>query len=199
MKRNLLTLSLLIVLAVGTAYAADNAVAAVDIAEVSEVLKLVDGLYVVGAVECPHTVVSTAGETIILNEEVGTWGVHNHIVVDENTIMLQGQTGNDRVVALYPRNGKASVIIRAHKESEAKTVGHLDVIGMIGKTLVLYMEFDAGYPAFPYHHGALVRISGDWESLGVDLPDETPSADLNRDGKVDSTDLLLLQAQWNPK
>jgi hypothetical protein len=43
----------------------------------------------------------------------------------------------------------------------------------------------------------VVRITGDWKGLGLDIPDGRPSADLNQDGKVDAKDLFLFQRQWN--
>lgn len=203
MTCRLLTLSLLIVVAGGTSYAADNAVAPVDIADVSAVIvSIADGLYIESAFVFPTatttTITSTSGETITLHQPFSEWANDNFLVANEETMILHGNTENHRIIALYPPERGATIILRTIKNTPPLLVWNLNVVGTQGESLLLYLRFAVdGTEAGMIE--AIVRIFGDWESLGVDLSDNTPSADLNRDGKVDSLDLLLLQAQWDPK
>ena len=194
MKRNLLTLSLLIVLTVETSYAADNAVASVDIAEVSALLEIADGLYILDATVYGDGTgigqLSTSGVTISTYNSAAV--MDSVLVVDKDTVMVSGREGEGLVVALLHGAGGVDIIIRR----KPVTAGSTYHIGIADRVLFLWLVYHDGAST---EKSVIVRISGNWEAYGLDLPDDTPSADLNRDGKVDSLDLLLLQAQWNPK
>ena len=212
MKHRPLILSLLIVLIDGTAYAADNAVASVDIAEVSERIELTDGLYIVDATEYPTdtrlVIDSSTGEWITLAQPFSDPTHFGTQLIDVDTFLGYnvnefpvGSTKWHRVF-LYSMKKGATHLIRtpiATSERLPSEASQMHPVGFYGRSLVIYLHYYTQPSPSPDNKTVLVTISGDWESLGVDLPDETPSADLNRDGKVDSTDLLILQSQWDPK
>ena len=213
MTRRLLTLSLLIVLTVGTVYAADNAVAAVDIAEVSERIELADGFYIVDATEQPlnraFVIDSSTGEMVWFLQPFSDPSYFGTQLIDVDTFL--GYTLSEFPVGsnikwhrvyIYSMKKGATHLIRTPKttgEHLPNEASQMHPVGFYGRSLVIYLNYYTQPSPSPDYKTILVTITGDWESLGVDLPDETPSADLNRDGKVDSTDLLILQSQWDPK
>jgi len=154
------------------------------------VLEIADGLYILDAYEYDQYYLydKKTGDRLSWSFPGGDRTITKDIFV--------GLAGTD--LFLHEIGGDTQIIARADGGSEVGQVSTFRYVGLLSETLIIELMYYISRGP-DVRRKVLVRISGDWESLGVDLPDETPSADLNKDGKVDSTDLLILQAQWDPK
>ncbi len=134
---------------------------------------------IVDARELPSSI-SIENERIVLDLQPG-----KDIVLDasHHVTIARNSKGNE-VIVLMSLEEKSRIVA----EISPNTFGETKILGFAQDVLLVRLN---RYP----EEDILVRITGDWN---VDTPASAspPTVDLNRDGKVDSKDLLRFQGSW---
>ena len=190
-------------------YSQESGIAPANISEVSAILELAPGLYILDAYEWTS---ENEYDFILLDDKTGarmgaTWRYeYPSRIINPQVMLCSERVGEpqEHVVFFYHiSKGMKSIVRSPTYEFDNYHVYHLHHLGIGDGILLLYLGYDRYHEPYPTDVTAhvrkymIVRITGDWEAFGFDIPTETaPSSDLNADGIVDFHDLLILQRDW---
>ncbi|MFH1742770.1 MAG: SUMF1/EgtB/PvdO family nonheme iron enzyme, partial [bacterium] len=161
--------AMLFALAVGAVYAQQSAPAPVPISEVSAVLQLAPGLRILDAYEFPDYVTDYKTGEVIQNPGIGA----DSLITENLWLGSVNVAGEEHVVFLYRLERGPRVIIRApYSTAVPGTAWQLSHVSLINRLLLVKLQY---FVSPQQRKDALVRITGDWEALGFDIPAISPT------------------------
>ncbi len=174
---------------------------AVDPSELASVIHLDPGLQIVDGYEypcedddnCARIIDTETGQEIRMFQPYQPpIFPAGPVVVSSDLMVNSGQTDTGFVIFFHHLSNGTKII--AYAEPNSPDVEGFHHLGFVDRTLLVYLSYDQ--PGTVTRRNVIIRIAGDWEGLGIHLPKETQSADLDGNGEVDLTDLLLFRQQW---
>ncbi len=171
------------------------------ISDVSKILTIIPGLYILDVSNFPDYSVHELN-CVFINTRKHIKGSMQPI--DEKLFVFSlnrysgGSMIKDEVIIFHIKNG-AKTIIEAPYNPEPPHVNDIGIVSFFNQILSLYLGYSMGPGRDRLQ---IVRITGDWKSIGIDIPvhstilSQNYFFDKNKNDYIDDEEILLLYNYW---
>ncbi len=184
-------LFILIMFSVSITYSQENSSI---IGDAKEIVKLAPGL-VIKDVAVLSTLEDRVLYDFVTNEKIiidasydDFWGPggYGFFPITENVMLFSATTNNYYYKIFFYQIGKGARLILSCQKF--KGINNVSIMSFFNDTLTFSYDTQGKI--------IIAQITGDWKSLGLDIPKMRNVADLNMDGFVNSLDLIFFSKEW---